>query len=160
MSKCVHVDIHECVEKNVQILQEKFKVYAWTFSVKKNWVLRCSSLQLNKIFPYSGHQRIAVLVVRWVCRGRAGEWQHKPQPKSQILRLWPGKPLYSTENLLTYVTHDLTHKLLKFTGVTIKVKLPTKYQITIPSHGFRETLGADHVIYLCGKVNTKTITFL
>lgn len=33
---CVHVDIHEYVEKHVPILKEKFKMYAWTFSVEKN----------------------------------------------------------------------------------------------------------------------------
>lgn len=33
---CVHVDVHECLQKYVQILKEKLKVYAWTFSVEKN----------------------------------------------------------------------------------------------------------------------------
>lgn len=63
-----------------------------------------------------------------------GNYNKKSKPKSEVLRLCPGKPLYTTENLLTYVTHDLTHKLLEFTGVTIKVRLPMKYQITVPSH--------------------------
>lgn len=91
--------------------------------------------------------------------GGLGNDNKKPKPKPEVLRLCPGKPLYTTENLLTYVTHDLTHKLLEFTGVTIKVRLPMKYRITIPSHCFSEALGTDYVIYLCGKFYTKKITF-
>lgn len=83
--------------------------------------------------------------------GGLGNDNKKPKPKPEMLRLCPGKPPYTTENLLTYVTHDLTHKLLEFTGVTVKVRLPMKYQMTIPSHCFSKALGTEYAIYLCGK---------
>lgn len=92
--------------------------------------------------------------------GGLGNDNKKPKPKPEVLRLCPGKHLYTTENLLTYVTHDLTHKLLEFTGVTVKVRLPMKYRITTPSRCFSEALGTDYGIYLCGKFYThKKITF-
>jgi len=59
--------------------------------------------------------------------GGLGNDNKKPKPEPEVLRLCSGKPLYTSENLLTYMTHDLTHKLLEFTGVTVKVRLPMKY---------------------------------
>lgn len=90
--------------------------------------------------------------------GGLGNDNKKPKLKSEVLSLCPGKPLYTTENLVTYVTHDLTHKLLQFTGVTIKVRLPMKYQITAPSHCFSKALGTQSIIHLCGNFYRYTHT--
>lgn len=120
--------VHECVKEIYSNSSSKNKCLFLNFLCQKERSLR--------VFFPTTEQNISLARIPRDCSvcgemrsvgAGLGNDNKKPKPKPEALRLCPGTPLYTTENLLTYVTHDLTHKLLEFTRVTVKVRLPTKY---------------------------------